>query len=430
MRIAWIGPMPNETGGATEVATQLLAGLAQYDVDIDCFFPGHRSAVPARLARLPHLHFHCESSSWAWGRWYSRNRLLCFITGQAANYRSENRLAKRLIDLHRRNPYDVLYQFSHIELSILRKFVDELPPIVLHPSVHAAGELKWLKREAVISRKTEPLLRRVGTRLMLQVRAAIQKRHIVYPTHIVSMSENFANELVVDYRVPRSKLSIVPNPVDTIRFTPAAPTSGDDAQGRLKFLFVSRIAVRKGVEMMVELSHRLQDVADSVQIEIIGDRSLWSDYTPLLRQLNPHVAVYVGKVQADGMNDRYRSAQALIQPSHYEPFGLTVGESLACGIPVVASDKVGATEGVHPDCCRVFPAGDMDALEREVRRLIDDLTDKASRERMAHLARSEAERLFSCPVVTWDLIRCLAEVTGHSVWRQEHVDERDRETGS
>ncbi|GMA61173.1 hypothetical protein [Alicyclobacillus fastidiosus] len=127
MRIAWIGPMPNETGGATGVATQLLLELANYDIEIDCFFPGSPSALPASLTDLSNVHFYFQASSWEWDRWYSRNGLMCFITGQIANYRSEDRLAKRLLALHEERPYDLVYQFSHIELSILRKFIKQLP---------------------------------------------------------------------------------------------------------------------------------------------------------------------------------------------------------------------------------------------------------------------------------------------------------------
>ena len=113
-----------------------------------------------------------------------------------------------------------------------------------------------------------------------------------------------------------------------------------------------------------------------------------SDYTPLLEDLHPDV----------GIDDRSamprRSAVASfgghrVQPSHYEPFALTVGEALASGSPVVASDEVGATEGVDPQCCRVFAAGDLD-VSRAVRELGEAMsgTQRGAIRRLAPRRRS------------------------------------------
>jgi glycosyltransferase involved in cell wall biosynthesis len=166
------------------------------------------------------------------------------------------------------------------------------------------------------------------------------------------------------------------------------------------------MSVRKGVEMVVGLSHRLSDLAGRVRIRVVGDRTVWSDYRCLLEDLNPHIAVYQGGVPPEGLPDVYRAAHGLIQPSHYEPFGLTVAEALASGLPVVASDEVGASEGVDPRCCRTFPAGDLPAFEAAVRQLVDQIAGGAGAE-LRTLAREEAERLFSPETVVESLTRQL-----------------------
>src|SRR5579872_6214202 len=88
-----------------------------------------------------------------------------------------------------------------------------------------------------------------------------------------------------------------------------------------------------------------------------------------------------------------RTADMLIQPSKYEPFGLTVGEALASGVPVVATSEVGAAEGVSSECARIVPVEDATALESAVRMLVGEIQNGA-RPRLAALARGEAERLF------------------------------------
>jgi glycosyltransferase involved in cell wall biosynthesis len=141
----------------------------------------------------------------------------------------------------------------------------------------------------------------------------------------------------------------------------------------------------------------------------VGGHSLFSDYRPLLNALNGDIATYVGPCPSRDLPDLYARADMLIQPSRYEPFALTVAEGLASGLPIVASDEVGAAERVDSRACRVYPAGDGDRLEFEVRRLIEEIRAGKS-EWLGSIARAEAERLFSIVAVTDELLRVLRRV--------------------
>jgi glycosyltransferase involved in cell wall biosynthesis len=397
--------MPNDEGGATGAGCQFLLELSRQGVEIDCYFPLGEAPLPKVLEEQANLRFYLQPNNWRWNRWYSRNQLMAFVTGQLSNLYCEMKLAKKLAENHQRKPYDFVYQFSHIEMHALKRHKDKLPPILLHPSVHAAGELQWHRREAHLSRESEPWLKRMLVRLLLLVRAKVQQRHIQLADHVLSLSKTFADEMIRDYRIHPAKVAgIVPNPIDLEKYSPGRIRKPEQSRGGpITFLFVSRISVRKGTEMIVELSHRLQDLAGQVRIVVVGNHSLWSDYRRLLSRLNPQVAEYRGAMSSKELVRLYHSVDALIQPSHYEPFGLTVGEALACGLPVVASDKVGAAENVDALCCRVFPAGDMDALEKQVRRLFEELRTPR-RVEISAKARSEAVRLFADKVIVSDLI--------------------------
>jgi glycosyltransferase involved in cell wall biosynthesis len=58
----------------------------------------------------------------------------------------------------------------------------------------------------------------------------------------------------------------------------------------------------------------------------------------------------------------FASADALIVPSAFEPWGLVVNEAMACGLAIAASDVVGAVPDLVKDNGFVFPVGDLDAL--------------------------------------------------------------------
>jgi glycosyltransferase involved in cell wall biosynthesis len=248
---------------------------------------------------------------------------------------------------------------------------------------------------------------------MLVARTQRQKRDIKKARIVIALSRCFAEQMSHDYGVPRERFRTLPIPIDLQRYSPRPELStAGSASRKLTILYVSRISVRKGVEMVVRLSHALADLEGLLRIDVVGGHSLWSDYRPLLSNLNPQIGHYRGPLAPETLADVYRDADIVIQPSHYEPFGLTVAEGLATGVPVVASDQVGAAEGVDQSCCRTFEAGDFAAFEQRVRELVQ-LREEESAE-VRRRAREEAERLFSPRQVTETLAQYLHEAAALS----------------
>jgi glycosyltransferase involved in cell wall biosynthesis len=408
LRVAWIGPMPADHSSVAYAETLLLKEVVHGGLEVDCYLAGEPDALPGSLAAREGLRFFYEPINWNWGRWYSRTPLSSFLTGQAARARAQRRLGPLLLRNHLARPYDLLLQFSQIELFFPRSLLSRLPPLVLYPSVHAAGELTRHRIESGLARRCEPRLWHLASRGMLTVRSARQRHDIRAAEMVVALSKAFGRHLCRDYEVLPERIRVLPYPIDLDRFSPA--NGGEPPPGEpLTLLFASRMSVRKGVEMVVALSHRLSDLAGEVRIEAVGGETLWSRYAPLLQELNSDVARYHGPVENTQLATLYRRADLLLQPSHYEPFALTVGEGLASGLPVVASDEVGAAEDVDRFCCGVFATGDLDGFEHEVRTLVDRLRS-GERARIKASARSEAERLFAPPSVARRLVAYLEEL--------------------
>ena len=395
MRIAWIGPSPTCDGGATYVATQLLRELVRAGAEVDCYLGARPEELPDVLLGEDRLRFVLCPNRWRWDRWYSRTPLLAFFSGMLARLRTQHALVRCIARRHAERPYDVVYQFSQPELGGLRRHRSVLPPIVVHPATHAAGELTWFRREADLARRSEPLFRRVSAGAVLSFRTLVQRRDLPRADRVIGVSRRFAEHLAADYRIPAKRLGFVVNPIDLDRFH---PRNGTSHVGPPLLLFVSRISVRKGVELVVGLSHRLADLEGQVEILVIGGPTRWSDYRKLLADLNPDVAAYGGQLDPAALVGLYNEAAAVLAPSQYEPFALTVGEALASGTPVVVSDEVGAAEGVDPSVCSVFPRGNLDAFEAAVRRMLAEVGG-ADRSKLSALARGEAERLFAPPMV-------------------------------
>lgn len=405
MRIAWIGPQPLDVGGVPKLAGLMLLGLAKTGVAVDAFYA--TGDEPTMTLDHPSLRLVSESIGWDADSNANRSAVTRYMSGQRARARAQVRLAAMLAEHHSASPYDLIYQFSQFELMGVRPRVPVLPPIVVHPETHAAGELRWLLRESgLVCRNKGMFASWLAATAMMTARATIQNRDVRRVRGVIAPSQVFAEHLIRDYRVPSRLLHVVPNCVDLAEF--AAPDRRPRS-GPVKVLFVSRMAVRKGVDMLVALTHRLADLEGVVEIAAIGSQSTWSDYRPLLGEIDPRVAHYRPQVSPAELVRLYGEADLLVQPSRFEPFALTVAEGLACGLGVVASDEVGACENVDPRCCAVFAAGDLDGFERAVRNAIARARTPEA-DGVSTLAQMEAARLFAPSRVAEELRAVLEKV--------------------
>jgi glycosyltransferase involved in cell wall biosynthesis len=406
LRIAYLGPPPQMgSGGVAGVAALLIENLLVLGHEIECYVAGIETPLPARLTDHAGFMLVDGRSAFRYGAWYSRTELTKFVSGQAMRALVERRLANTISSRHGRRPYDVVYQFSHIEAFNLGG--SNMPQLVVHPETHTAGELRWLKLERALSRKSEPFHRRLAARAILTGRTAVQRRHVRRAAGFVCPSHAFQRAFCADYEIDPRRTRVIPNPIDLAVFRPDLREV--ELQGPLKVLYVSRISVRKGVDTVVELSQRLADLAGLITIEVMGAPTQWSDYGSLLGDLDPRVASFRGFVSPTEMPALMANAGLLIQPSKYEPFGLTVGEALASGLPVVVTDEVGAAENVSSECARIVPVGDVAALETQVRYFVKQLQD-GDGPRLARRARAEAERLFDPRQVGESLALALEEL--------------------
>jgi glycosyltransferase involved in cell wall biosynthesis len=83
---------------------------------------------------------------------------------------------------------------------------------------------------------------------------------------------------------------------------------------------------------------------------------------------------FLGFVNQSQLPKLYKSADLMVIPSRYEPFGLVVNESMLCGCPVIASDRVGAVRDlITPgETGFVYPQGDVEALANTIRQALAD----------------------------------------------------------
>jgi glycosyltransferase involved in cell wall biosynthesis len=382
--------------------------LATLGHQIDCFFPGTARELPARLAQDDRLCFVWGTSKWRWHGWYNKSRIGVAVTWLLANAMSSVRMRREVLRRHRADPYDLVYQFSSIEGLGVPARLRRAIPLVVHPETHSAGELRFLLAERRLSMRSQPRYAYAIALATMAARTLVQRRRIGRADLLVCISRVFRDHLVRDYGFPLQRTIVIPNPVHLERFSnlqrrPEHPPT---------VLVLGRVATRKGIEDVVKVALILRERGVDVRLRVVGGPGQWSDYTRLLEELPAENAEYVGPVDPSGIPDQLARSDLLLQASKYEPFGLTVGEALAAGVPVVATSEVGAIEEVDRAVVIEVAPGDVAAMASAVAEMIERL--RSCPEEIGATARAEAERLFAPATVCASISSALEGLLLHS----------------
>ncbi len=182
-------------------------------------------------------------------------------------------------------------------------------------------------------------------------------------------------------------VSVIPNGVDTARFSPATAARGDDV---FRVLAVGRLQDQKNHTFALRiLAQAKARLAQKLEYHIVGDGPLRATLETQADRLGlaPNI-IWHGWTTRDQMPDLYRSCDCLLHPTLYEGMPNVVLEAMSCALPVVVSDVAGNRETVQ------------DGVTGFVRTLGDEapfveaLTDLASNpESRARIGRSAREHV-------------------------------------
>ena len=197
------------------------------------------------------------------------------------------------------------------------------------------------------------------------------------------------------------KVRVVHPGVETDRFFPAAADPAIRAQLSARpeaplVGILGRIDPNKGVQILVEAMARPDANLSGAHLVVIGREHVGSaDFAVELRRranelLGDRVR-FIGP--RDDVPDLLRALDVMVNASRHEPFGRTVLEAQACGVPVVATDAGGIPEFVEDGRSGLLvPPLDAPALGAALERLIGD---EALRRRLAGEGAVQAREKFS-----------------------------------
>jgi glycosyltransferase involved in cell wall biosynthesis len=143
-------------------------------------------------------------------------------------------------------------------------------------------------------------------------------------------------------------------------------------------LFVGSLKRHKNVPALIEAVGRLRR-AKGIPHELVlaGKRGSADGQLAALIDRSPFVR-YLGEAEGRDLPGLYNLAEVFVLPSLREGFGLPVLEAMACGTPVIASNRTSLPE-VAGDAGLLFDPEDIDALEQV---LYNVLNNKELRKKM------------------------------------------------
>jgi glycosyltransferase involved in cell wall biosynthesis len=212
-------------------------------------------------------------------------------------------------------------------------------------------------------------------RLALRV---LVPRSIAKASRVITVSEFSRADIVSSYGVRPEKVTVIPEGAGA-NFRPleSARTEGVLARYGLRpgFLFsLGRLNRRKNLERILLAYGRLRTGGVSDAPLVIGGKRDYGGEEVLRRIGLSEVGSsirWIGLIPDEDLPAFYSAAACFVYPSLFEGFGLPVLEAMACGTPVVTSDR-GALAELVGDAAMVVDPTSVEALADAMTRVLTD----------------------------------------------------------
>ena len=269
-------------------------------------------------------------------------------------------------------------------------------PRVLH--VHNRAEIGWLAKTAGLGPIVlscdyhfEPWRRHRQARKASRI---VWRRCLMACDRIAPVSEYCHETYRAYWKLPESKLALIPNGVDCARFHPDADLRAEwrarlGVDGRPLILYVGRLCEQKGTDLLSAAYRLLKRSAALVAAGPCGQFGN-AQTSALAAQIQEAGGIYLPPLDDSDMPGIYNACDIFAMPTRdLEMFGMAAVEAQACGKPVVASDHGGLRETVPETAGIRFRTGDAANLAVQLEAL---LASADLRDALGAGARANAER--------------------------------------
>ncbi|MEC5163529.1 glycosyltransferase involved in cell wall biosynthesis [Janthinobacterium sp. CG_S6] len=178
-----------------------------------------------------------------------------------------------------------------------------------------------------------------------------------------------------------------------------------ELRGKRLLVFLSRIQEKKGCDMLLTAFAEAAAREPELHLVMAGP-----DQSGLVAGLQAQAqalgvagrVTWTGMLTGDMKWGAFYAGEAFVLPSHQENFGIAVAEALACGLPVLISDKVNIWRELDADGAAFVAPDTVVGTRATLQRWL--ALDAGARQRMARQARATFERRYTVEAMTTSLL--------------------------
>ena len=167
------------------------------------------------------------------------------------------------------------------------------------------------------------------------VAALIEKVAAMLPDKIIAVSEHTARGLKTKLRVPRQRITVIPNGISITELESIAL-----ADFRSDIIFVGRLLSNKNVDVLIQSIALLKPRYPHIKCIIVGKGPEKNSLLQLVQEQNllENVEFIEGIEDSRQLYALMKSSRVFAFPSTREGFGIVVLEANGCGLPVITTN--------------------------------------------------------------------------------------------
>ncbi len=209
---------------------------------------------------------------------------------------------------------------------------------------------------------------------------------------VITCSRSMADEVNRLFGPGLAQLHTIANGIDATAWPYRDRAGLQVRRGAPRLLYVGRLEYEKGVQDLVAALARVRRTHPGTTLTVAGDGTQAGWLRDVAREHRVLRAVeFTGALDHEELVAQLHSADALVIPSRYEPFGIVALEGAATGIPVIATTAGGLADFIRTgETGRSVEPADVPGLTAAIRAVLDD---PEQAHRLARAARAEVEEL-------------------------------------
>ena len=263
-------------------------------------------------------------------------------------------------------------RYKKSAITILNKLLEThgLPDLVMiHSSLWAGGALgEILNKNDIPFVLTEHL-----KEFLIPNGFSTFQKNMIHNTYsmasqILLSSSPLKNEISKNFNTHKSKLNLLPNPVDENLFT---LRKVPNINPQFIIVCISLFRPEKRIDLVLESFNNLVHSGIKAKLKLIGDGPLKHEIENQIQKLGVSDLVELpGYLPQKRIIDELHNSHFLVLPSDIETFGMVLVEAQACGLPVVATDCGGPKDIVTAESGILVTPGSVSELAGGMQKLI------------------------------------------------------------